>query len=105
MSGFPVDFDSEEFDTICKNDFSNYDKNSSGFIEKKELRQCLVDLRNDIEKICPGQGVEKIEVTDESVSDILSGLDVNEDGKLNYEEFKELSKMMYTTLYTVIASS
>ena len=105
MSGFPIDFESEEFDNICKKDFADYDKNESGHIERGELRKWLDDLRNEMEKICPGQGVEKIQVTDENVNDILSGLDIDGDERLNFEEFKELAKMVYSTLFSAMAQA
>ena len=56
-----------------------------------------------MESMCPGQGVDKILVTDESVNDILTGLDTDQDDRLNYEEFKELAKLIYSTLFSAMS--
>lgn len=53
--------------------FKRFDRDNSGFIDTKELRRCLTSM---------GEAL-----TMRQVDDMLSGLDVNSDGKVDFQEF------------------
>lgn len=66
--------------------FSFYDKDSSNFIERGELRKPLEDFMKTLDvsaEDLPEGTLEK------AVEDTLASLDVNHDGKLSLEEFKD----------------
>ncbi|KAF8402288.1 hypothetical protein HHK36_013240 [Tetracentron sinense] len=59
--------------------FSFFDKNDSGFIEFEELREAL--LEDDL-----GPNNEQV------IQDIICDTDIDEDGRISYEEFKAMMK-------------
>merc|ERR1712039_899499 len=71
----------DELDKKLKPAFADIDKNSSGFIEAKELKAVLAQMG--------------VEMDDEAVAGVLKIADVNQDNKLDYAEYKALvSKAM-----------
>ena len=54
-----MDFESEEFEQICRKDFGDYDKDGSGFIEVTELKASLEELSKGLEQMKPGSGFEE----------------------------------------------
>ena len=59
--------------------FRVFDQNGDGFISKTELRRVMSKI---------GQ-----KVTDEEIDDMIKSVDMNDDGKVNYEEFTQLMTM------------
>ena len=58
--------------------FTYFDKDNSGTIEKDELRQCLQS--------------DDFTLTDEQVNQLLGGVDANNDGQIDYQEFITMMK-------------
>jgi len=56
--------------------FGSYDKDGNGYITVTELRQVMAELGN--------------EITDEDAEDMISGSDLDGDGRINFEEFVEM---------------
>ncbi|KAH6799893.1 calcium-dependent protein kinase 29 [Perilla frutescens var. hirtella] len=57
--------------------FQYFDKDSSGFITRDELRQAMTEY---------GMG------DDATIDEVLDDVDTDKDGKINYEEFVEMMK-------------
>mmetsp|Transcript_67472 Transcript_67472/g.170209 ORF Transcript_67472/g.170209 Transcript_67472/m.170209 type:complete len:82 (-) Transcript_67472:84-329(-) len=57
-------------------EFKLFDKDRNGFITPEELKKAMA------------RG--GMEITDEEVNDMISKVDVNSDGKVNYEEFAKM---------------
>lgn len=53
--------------------FSYFDKDCSGTISREELRQCLQS--------------DDFTLNDEEINNLLSGVDANDDGEVDYDEF------------------
>merc|ERR1711879_977175 len=71
----------DELDKKLKPAFADIDKNNSGFIEAKELKEVLAQMG--------------VQMDDEAVAGVLKLADVNDDNKLDYAEYKALvSKAM-----------
>lgn len=66
--------DKEE--NLCKA-FQYFDRDNSGFITRDELRQAMTQY---------GMG------DDATIDEVLDDVDTDKDGKINYEEFKEMMK-------------
>ena len=64
-----------EMDIIMLKAFTSFDKDGSGFIDSKELKQ--------VSKEC-GHELDPAEV-----AECLRDLDLNKDGKITYEEFSK----------------
>ena len=75
---FIQSFKPEEY-TEFENIFKSFDKDKSGFIEKKELITLFHNL-----------GYRTI--TEEDIKKFLAGIDLNSDGKISFEEFLKLMK-------------
>lgn len=58
--------------------FRAFDGNGDGFIDVGELKQAMIELGEPL--------------TEEETTEMLSNSDINEDGKLNFEEFIKLMK-------------
>lgn len=56
--------------------FSYFDKDGSGTISREELRQCLQS--------------DDFTLKDEEVDNLLNGVDANDDGEVDYDEFMEM---------------
>ena len=69
---------SEEQNKEIKDNFEYYDKDSSGQLDKREMRSCLRSLGEDSTK--------------EKMNKIMGQYDKDNDGKITYEEFKEFMK-------------
>ena len=61
-----------------KEAFKIFDKNRNGYIEAKELKQVTTTLGSQL--------------TDEEFEDFWREADINNDGKLDYEEFIKIMK-------------
>ncbi|CAL0304194.1 unnamed protein product [Lupinus luteus] len=68
-----------ESDEHLSEAFSYFDKNQSGYIEFKELKDVLSD---------DGLGVDG----DKVIRDILNDVDLDKDGRISFEEFKAMMK-------------
>ena len=66
--------------------FKKYDKDNSGFIEFKELKQLMNDVSKEIKIPIP---------SDEELNGVLNDTDLNKDKKLQASEFLELFKIIY----------
>ena len=53
--------------------FSYFDKDGSGTISREELRQCLQS--------------DDFTLKDEEIDNLLNGVDANDDGEVDYDEF------------------
>ena len=58
--------------------FAYFDKDNSGSISKEELRQCLQS--------------DDFTLTEEQIDELLAGVDANNDGEVDYQEFLEMMK-------------
>ena len=58
--------------------FSYFDKDNSGTISKEELRQCLTS--------------EDFTLSEQQIAELLNGVDENNDGQIDYQEFIAMMK-------------
>merc|ERR1719454_2107781 len=58
-------------------DFQEFDDDGNGFIEAHELKAKLTEMSGE-------------QVTDEEVQDMIRQVDMDGDGKINFEEFVKL---------------
>lgn len=72
----------KNFSNIVMKEFSKYDKNKNGFIEGDEL----IPLINNIADFYKFK-LEEIE--DKFANSVLGTIDLNNDKKISYQEFKE----------------
>jgi len=68
-------------DKYLKFAFSCFDDNNSGYITASELKSVLT-------------GGGKNEISKKVVQDIMKDADVNNDNKVNYEEFKKMMEKL-----------
>ena len=80
----------ELFDPIVESAFAEHDTNKNGFIEKKELFDCLVKVH----KLISPQKV----ITKEDVNQFLQHYDTNKDEKISKSEFKPFMKTVMINL-------
>ncbi|EGR31585.1 hypothetical protein IMG5_106370 [Ichthyophthirius multifiliis] len=73
--------DKQKLKKVTETAFKAVDIDGSGYLEKNELEQVMINVASDI-------GVEK--PTKEEVDEVLKELDENGDGKLSMEEFQVL---------------
>lgn len=73
--------DKQKLIKITEAAFKAVDTDGSGFLERNELEQVMINVAVDI-------GVEK--PTKEEVEEVLKELDENGDGKLSQQEFQVL---------------
>ena len=71
------------FGMMVENAFNKADLDKSGFIEKGELYQVLVQVHKDLKLPEP---------TEKDVNEKLKQLDTNKDGKISKEEYTALVK-------------
>ena len=60
--------------------FKKYDKDSSGFLDRKELRLALNELNKFFKEIGLGLTIDELE-------DMMNKADKNGDGRVDYNEF------------------
>ena len=82
--------DLKEIDKVCGNYFFSVDKNKNGVLEFKEIRRILDKFAED---------TDTIQESEENVRKAFDQLDTNHDGKISYEEFKNLFQS-YLSRYT-----
>jgi hypothetical protein len=63
---------------ICEA-FQYYDRDSSGFLEREEVREMLM---------CSGKLIGTEALTDEVFDQIYESFDINHDGRISYHEFR-----------------
>ena len=82
--------DPKEIDKVCRNYFFSVDKNKNGVLEFKEIRRILDKFAED---------TDTIQESEENIRKAFDQLDTNHDGKISYEEFKNLFQS-YLSKYT-----
>ena len=80
----------EIFDPIVESAFVEHDTNKNGFIDKKELFDCLV-------KVYKLLSPEKV-ITKEDVNQFLQHYDTNKDEMISKSEFKPFLKKVIINL-------
>ena len=75
--------DEQIFGPIVDKTFQEADKNSNGFVEKKELGLLIKKIRDNLGFPPP---------TEKDIKNEMKRLDKNKDGKLSKEEFRVLVK-------------
>ncbi|KAK3578521.1 hypothetical protein CHS0354_007776 [Potamilus streckersoni] len=75
------EFEDEDHETALKEAFRMFDRDGNGYIDAEELRICMVNLG------------EKL--TLEEVEEMIKEVDVDFDGRMNYEEFVRLMCTKY----------
>ncbi|XP_052271953.1 neo-calmodulin-like [Dreissena polymorpha] len=74
-------FDDEDHEDALKEAFRMFDKDGNGYIDAEELRVCMMNLG------------EKL--TLEEVEEMIREVDIDFDGRMNYEEFVQLMCSKY----------
>ena len=82
--------DPNEVDKVCGNYFFSVDKNKNGVLEFKEIRRILDKFAED---------TDTVQESEENIRKAFDQLDTNHDGKISYEEFKNLFQS-YLSKYT-----
>ena len=82
--------DPNEIDKVCRNYFFSVDKNKNGVLEFKEIRRILDKFAED---------TDTVQESEENIRKAFDQLDTNHDGKISYEEFKNLFQS-YLSRYT-----
>ena len=82
--------DPNEVDKVCRNYFFSVDKNKNGVLEFKEIRRILDKFAED---------TDTVQESEENIRKAFDQLDTNHDGKISYEEFKNLFQS-YLSKYT-----
>ena len=82
--------DPNEVDKVCGNYFFSVDKNKNGVLEFKEIRRILDKFAED---------TDTVQESEENILKAFDQLDTNHDGKISYEEFKNLFQS-YLSKYT-----
>ena len=82
--------DPNEVDKVCRNYFFSVDKNKNGVLEFKEIRRILDKFAED---------TDTVQESEENIQKAFDQLDTNHDGKISYEEFKNLFQS-YLSKYT-----
>ena len=82
--------DTKEIDKVCGNYFFSVDKNKNGVLEFKEIRRILDKFAED---------TDTVQESEENIRKAFDQLDTNHDGKISYEEFKNLFQS-YLSKYT-----
>ena len=82
--------DPNEIDKVCRNYFFSVDKNKNGVLEFKEIRRILDKFAED---------TDTVQESEENILKAFDQLDTNHDGKISYEEFKNLFQS-YLSKYT-----
>ena len=82
--------DPNEIDKVCRNYFFSVDKNKNGVLEFKEIRRILDKFAED---------TDTVQESEENIRKAFDQLDTNHDGKISYEEFKNLFQG-YLSKYT-----
>jgi calmodulin len=75
------DLDEEDHELALKEAFKMFDRDGNGYIDADELRLCMMNLG------------EKL--TLEEVEEMIREVDVDYDGRMNYEGMYKLEKTMF----------
>ncbi|XP_033736461.1 neo-calmodulin-like isoform X1 [Pecten maximus] len=75
------DIDDEDHERALREAFKMFDRDGNGYIDAEELRLCMMNLG------------EKL--TQEEVEEMIREVDVDFDGRMNYEEFVKLMCTKY----------
>ena len=76
-------------EVITLAEFKRYDKDSSGYLSRKELNKPAKDILNGFNKDLSKQ--EKVAIIDEW----FIKYDLNKDGKISYDEFKNMMECVF----------
>lgn len=120
----------QRFNDFCKVFFNEYDKDDKGYINKKELKEPLTEITNHFSQnslsyyklkllftVLDSSGNEKINELNQLIDTLNTGdvdegivnatkiLDKNGDNKINFEEFKEIIKLLLYCLIDEAAES
>jgi Ca2+-binding EF-hand superfamily protein len=74
---------------VARQIFDKFDKNKDGSVEKSELKPLLSTISKQLNLPDP---------TDEDIENGLKELDLNKNGKLEFEEFYPFYKQVYDSL-------
>ena len=77
---------------ITLEEFKKYDKDSSGYLSRKELNKPAKDILNGFNEDLSKQ--EKVAIIDEW----FIKYDLNKDGKISYDEFKNMLESIFAKL-------
>lgn len=78
---------------VAKEVFNTYDVDKSGYIDKKELKPLLTKISKQLSLPVPD---------DKDIQDGLKQLDINQDGKLQFNEFLPFYKQVYEQIMSKI---
>ena len=78
---------------VAKEIFNAYDTDKSGYIDKKELKPLLTKISKQLSLPVPD---------DKDIQDRLKQLDMNQDGKLQFNEFLPFYKQVYEQIMSKI---
>src|SRR5690349_11042252 len=73
--------DPQQLDEVTRTIFQHFDKDHSGHLDKKELKEALIMVSNDCGTIVPD---------DQVISELIEALDEDGNGFLDIDEFKVL---------------
>ena len=83
----------EVFGPLVDQTFSDADTDKSGYIDKKELKPLLTKISKQLSLPVPD---------DKDIQDGLKQLDMNQDGKLQFNEFLPFYKQVYEQIMSKI---
>lgn len=74
------------FKEIAANNFKNYDKDKSGYIDANELQKLMTDVAKEIGIPAPD---------DSEIQETMGEFDKNKDKKISSDEFVHLFEVIY----------
>lgn len=83
------DLDEEDHEVALREAFKMFDRDGNGYIDADELRLCMMNLG------------EKL--TLEEVEEMIREVDVDFDGRMNYEGKKKTNQLKLTSYFPVIS--
>jgi len=81
--------DPQEFQVFSKKLFDDVDTDKSGSVNRRELRHVLNAVSQALGKPLP---------TENEIETLMITLDADRDGKINFQEFQDLAKVILETL-------